>query len=159
MRKVEKGNYVKVHYTGKIEGDGEVFDSSQGCQPLEIQIGSGQVIPGFENALLGMEQREQKTFVLNPAEAYGDRDENLKHTFSRSQLPPDLHPQQGQVLVLQHPQQGQIPATVTEVTEKDIVLDLNHPLAGKTLNFSIEVVEINDQPSPSACSCGCTSCK
>ena len=156
MRKVEKGDYVKVHYTGKLEENGEVFDSSRGCQPLEVRIGAGQVIPGFENALLGMSSSEQKTFTLNPDEAYGGRDENLKRTFSRDQLPKDMSPEVGQVLVLQHPQQGQIPATVAEVTDQDIVLDLNHPLAGKAISFDVEVMEINDQPSPSACGAGCS---
>jgi len=155
MSTVESGKYVKVHYTGKFES-GEVFDSSRGCQPLEIKVGAHQVIPGFEDALMGMSPSEKKTFTLEPSEAYGERDENLQQGFNRSDFPKDFEPEIGQVLVLQNPQQGQFPATVKSVEGDDIILDLNHPLAGKKISFDIEVMEINDQPSPSACGAGCS---
>lgn len=157
MRNVEKGNYVKVHYTGKYDS-GEVFDSSSECQPLEIHVGSSEVIPGFENALLGMALNESKSFRLEPSEAYGDRNEELEQTFKRSDFPADFKPEIGQVLVLQDSQSGQFPAVVKSIEPESVVLDLNHPLAGKSLNFEIEVVEINDQPTPSACGCGCSGC-
>lgn len=155
MQKVEDGTYVKVHYTGKYE-NGEVFDSSAGCQPLEIHVGSKQVIPGFEQALLGMAPNEKKTFDLQPAEAYGEHDESLQQTFSRADFPSDFNPEPGQVIILENPSQGQFPATVKNIEGEHIVLDLNHPLAGKSISFDVEVVEINDQPTESNCGCGCS---
>ena len=161
MSKVENGKYVKVHYTGKYD-DGEVFDSSSGCEPLEIQIGACQVIPGFEKALEGMAPSEKKSFTLQPSEAYGERREELEQTFNRSDFPEDFAPEIGQVLVLQTPEQGQFPATVKGVEKDQVHLDLNHPLAGRSITFDIEVVEINDQPtgrscaSEGSCSCSCS---
>lgn len=155
MDKATKGKYVKLHYTGKYE-DGEVFDSSSGCQPLEIQLGSNQVIPGFEQAIEGMGVNEKKTFTLKPSEAYGERQEELEQTFNRSDFPADFAPEIGQVLILQTAEHGQFPATVKGLEGESVYLDLNHPLAGRTLTFDIEVTEINDQPSPSACGAGCS---
>lgn len=155
MKKVEDGNFVKVHYTGKYE-NGEVFDSSTGCQPLEIQVGSKQVIPGFEQALLGMAPSEKKSFDLKPAEAYGEHDESLQQTFNRADFPEDFNPEPGQVIILENPSQGQFPATVKSIEGEEVVLDLNHPLAGKAISFDVEVLEINDQPTESSCGCGCS---
>ena len=147
MDKVEKGKFVKVDYEGRLD-NGEVFDSSQDGQPLELQVGGGQIIKGFEEQLQGMELREKKTFTLNPEEAYGNRDENQLHTFSRSEVPEEMNPQIGDMIGLQTPDGQQIPATIAEADEEKIVVDLNHPLAGKALTFDIEVVNISDQPSP-----------
>jgi len=155
MDKAVKGKYVKIHYTGKYE-DGEVFDSSSGCHPLEIQMGANQVIPGFEKALEGMGVNEKKTFTLEPSEAYGERQEELEQTFQRSDFPEGFAPEVGQVLILQTEEHGQFPATVKGFEGESIYLDLNHPLAGRTLTFDIEVTEISDQPSPSACGAGCS---
>ena len=155
MSKAEKGKFVKVHYTGKYE-NGDVFDSSSGCVPLEIQIGSGQVIPGFEKAVEGMSQNEKKTFTLEPSEAYGERNDDLEQDFPRSDFPDDFNPEVGQVLILKTPEQGQFPATVKGLQEESVLLDLNHPLAGKSITFDVEVVEINDQPTASACASGCS---
>ena len=155
MRKVADGDFVKVHYTGRF-GDGEVFDSSSGCQPIEVQIGANDVIAGFEGALMGMGLMEKKTFSLEPAEAYGEREEGLEQTFARSDFPPDFNAEVGQVIILQDREQGQYPAMVKALEDDQVVLDLNHPLAGKALTFDIEVVEINDQATASACGCGCS---
>lgn len=156
MKKVESGHFVKVHYTGKFDS-GEVFDSSEGCQPLEVQVGSGQVIPAFEDALVGMAVNEKKTFRIEPKEAYGDRDEGLHQTLSRADLPPNYEPQVGEFLALRTPDDQRVYATVAKVTDQDIVIDFNHVLAGKALNFDVEVVEINDQASPQqGCGCGCS---
>jgi peptidylprolyl isomerase len=155
MRKVEEGNYVKVHYTGRY-GDGEVFDSSTGCQPIEVQMGAHSVIAGFEDKLLGMTLNEKKTFTLEASEAYGDREEGLEQTFNRSDFPPEFDAEVGQIIILQDPEQGQYPAVVKDIEDGRIVLDLNHPLAGKALTFDVEIVEINDQPTASACGCGCS---
>lgn len=156
MKTIEKGKFVKVHYTGKLDND-EVFDSSNGCHPLEIQIGEKQLIKGFEDALMGMGINETKTFTLKPEEAYGQRDDNLKRVFQKSEIPPQVTPEVGQAFGLNDPNGGQIRATVIEVDSEKVVMDLNHPLAGKTLTFEIEVLEINDEASqaPPSCSSGC----
>lgn len=155
MNKVEKGKFVKIHYTGTFES-GEVFDSSSGCQPLEIEIGAGQVIPGFEQALEGMVPSERKTFTLQPTEAYGERDDELEQTFNLADFPPDFNPELGQVLILQTEGEQQFPATVKALGADSVRLDMNHPLAGKTITFNIEVMEVNDTKSAQSCGCGCS---
>jgi peptidylprolyl isomerase len=155
MKTVEKGQFVKLHYTGTFD-DGEVFDSSQGCKPFEVQVGAGQVIKGFDDALMGMALNEKKTFTVKAAEAFGERDDNLKQEFSRADLPDGFDPQVGEVLMLENAQCGEIPGTVHQVEADKVIVDLNHPLAGKDLTFNIEVLEIADQASPSACGCGCS---
>lgn len=148
---------MKVHYTGRFD-DGEVFDSSSGCKPLEVCVGASQVIPGFENALLGMSPNEKKTFSVEPDEGYGVRDDDLERSFQLSDFPPDFHPEIGEVIVLQSPDDEHFPATVKVIGKDDVILDMNHPLAGQVLTFDVEVLEISDTPSASPCSCGCTSC-
>ncbi|WP_448382487.1 FKBP-type peptidyl-prolyl cis-trans isomerase [Desulfosoma sp.] len=155
MKRVEKGDFVKVHYTGRLD-DGQVFDSSEGSQPLHFQVGSGHVIPGFENAVLGMAVHEKKTFRIPAEEAYGERDERLTKVFERSELPPDFDPPVGQVLSLTTSDNQTVYATVTDVTDHSVTLDLNHFLAGQALNFDVELVEISDAPCPTTCGCGCT---
>lgn len=162
MKKVENGHFVKVDYTGTLE-NGDMFDSSRNSHPIEVEVGTGGVIKGFEEALIGMVNNEKKTFTLSPEEAYGNRKESLEQSFIRSELPQGFEPQVGQVLALRNPQGGQLPATVKHADDEKITVDLNHPLAGKTLTFEIEVLEINDEagPSscaPSACSCCTTTC-
>ena len=158
MKKVENGHFVKVDYTGTLE-NGDVFDSSRNAHPIEVEVGAGKVIKGFEEALVGMGEKEKKTFTLSPGEAYGHRNEGKEQSFMRSELPQGFDPQVGQVLALRNPQGGQIPAKVKHTDEEKITLDLNHPLAGETLTFEVEVVDINDTPSPSACEpSACSSC-
>lgn len=157
MEKVEKGKFVSVNYKGTLE-NGEVFDSSEGGQPMEVMVGGGQVIQGFEDALVGMELNEKKNFTLEPDEAYGHRDENQLHTFSRQEVPPDVNPEIGDVIGLQTPDGQQIPATIAEADEEKIVVDLNHPLAGKKLNFEIEVVDISETPTQMQAACGSSGC-
>lgn len=155
MEKVESGKFVSVDYEGRLD-NGEVFDSSQESQPLELQVGGGQIIKGFEDALMGMELREKKTFTLEPDEAYGNRDENQLHTFSRSEVPAEMNPQVGEMIGLQTPDGQQIPATIAEADDEKIVVDLNHPLAGKSLTFEVEVVGISDTPTQEMSpGCGC----
>jgi peptidylprolyl isomerase len=154
MKKVENGKYVKVHYTGKFK-DGEVFDSSTGSTPLEVHMGTGGVIPGFEKALIGMSENERKTVVITPDEAYGERDEEMEQSFDRSEFPDDFGAKQGEMVVLESEEHGQFPAMVMSIDSDKVVLDMNHPLAGKELTFDLEIVEISDQPStPQEGSCG-----
>ena len=156
MKRIETGNFVKVCYTAKLE-DGEVVDHTDKCNPIEIEVGAGNLIKGFEDALVGMELNEQKTFTLSPDEAYGMRDEELEQTFSRSDLPADFQPAVGEVVVLENQEGGQTLATVKRSEAESLVVDLNHPLAGRSLTFEIEVAEINEQASasPSKCGSGC----
>jgi peptidylprolyl isomerase len=141
MKTIEKDNVIQVHYTGTL-ADGEVFDSSQGRDPLEITMGHGQLIRGFEEALIGMALNEKKTFTLEPEQAYGQRNEESVRAFPRAQIPPEIDVQLGQVLALSNSQGQQIPAKVIELDEENVTLDLNHPLAGQSLTFDIEVVGI-----------------
>lgn len=162
MEKVENGLFVQVQYTGTLKS-GAVFDTSDGREPLEVMMGAGQLIPGFEEALMGMAVGEEKNFTLSPDEAYGHHDENLVHEFERAKIPPEITPQVGQTVGLTAPDGRQIPACITKVDDQNITVDLNHPLAGEALTFDIKVVGItaeatqSDQSCGSACDCnsGC----
>jgi len=156
VEKVEKGMFVSVDYKGSLE-NGEIFDSSHGRQPLEIQMGAGQLIKGFEKELLGMAVNEKKVFTVEPEDAYGRRDEDLSQSFARSDVPPELNPRVGMTVGVRSPEGHQIPARITYVDNEKLTLDLNHPLAGETLTFEIEVKGISNTPtqSPSACGSGC----
>ncbi len=138
MATVEKGNKVQIHYTGRLE-DGTVFDSSEGRDPLSFEAGSGQVIPGFDEAVVGMTAGEKKTITIAPAEAYGVHDPALLQTIPLDMLPDDV--KVGDQLKAASEDQEFI-VTVTEKNDKEAVVDANHPLAGKTLIFDLELVEI-----------------
>lgn len=141
MKKVAKGDKVKVEYTGTFE-DGTVFDSSENHgKPLEFEAGSGQVIKGFDEAVVGMEKGEEKEITLQPAEAYGDVNPELHKEIPRDKLPQDQEPQVGMMLALGMPNGQQMPAKIIKVDENSVTIDLNHPLAGKVLIFKIKVVD------------------
>ncbi|MBW2971878.1 peptidylprolyl isomerase [Candidatus Woesearchaeota archaeon] len=156
---VKDGDVCCVHYTGKLES-GEVFDSSKGREPLEFVVGSGQLIKGFDTAVVGMKKGDKKTVLLNPAEAYGDRDDRRVQQVQRSMLPKEPEPQPGMMLTISTPTGQMFPAKIDKV-EKDVVtIDFNHPLAGKKLNFEIEVVDIKEDKGKPAGKghdegCGC----
>lgn len=156
MEKVEKGLYVSVDYKGTLQ-NGEVFDTSQGSQPLEVQMGVGQLIEGFERELLGMSVNEKKMFTLNPDEAYGQRDDSLTRDFPRADFPAEMEPQVGMTIALQTPEGRQMPAQITYLDEEKLSVDLNHPLAGEPLTFDIEVVGISQTPTQERERCGCGS--
>ena len=139
---VEKGNTVKVDYVGTLE-DGTEFDNSQKHgHPLEFEVGSGKVIKGFDDAVMGMDVGAEKQFTLNPKEAYGEPDPNLIKNVPRDLLPKDQEPKVGMVLGIGLPSGQQVPATVTDVQDDHIMIDMNPPLAGKTLTFKIKVLQI-----------------
>lgn len=144
MKTVENGKVVQVHYTGTLE-NGDVFDSSRDREPLEVTIGQGQVISGFEQALIGMSVNEKKEIILPPEEAYGTRDEEAMRKFDRKEIPPGLDVETGQMVALSTPQGQQIPAKVVQADEESVMVDLNHPLAGQSLTFALEVVGISEQ--------------
>lgn len=138
---VKNGDKVKVEYKGTFD-DGTVFDSSEKCgAPLEFEVGAGQIIPGFENAVMGMENGEEKEFKLEPSDAYGDRNPQLVQKIPRDQLPKEV--ESGMMLVVGLPNGAQIPVKVTEVTDEWVTIDMNHPLAGENLNFKIKVVDVS----------------
>ena len=139
--KAEHGNTVKIHYTGKLD-DGTVFDSSVDRRPLEFTIGAGEVIPGFEEGVIGMSLGEFKTIRIPPDKAYGPRRDELFVVIDRSKLPSDPEPEVGKKVDI-HQENGPIlPAVITNVSESEVRLDINHPLAGKDLHFDIELVAI-----------------
>ena len=153
MDKVENGIFVSVDYKGTLE-NGEVFDTSRGRQPLEIQMGGKQLIKGFENELMGMALNEKKVFTLAPEDAYGQRDESLTRSFPRSEVPPEMNPQVGMTIGLTTPEGHQVPAQIVHLDDEKLTMDLNHPLAGESLTFDIEVVGISKTPTQKPMSCG-----
>ena len=120
-------------------------------------MGAGQLIKGFEDALLDMSLNEKKTFTLSPEEAYGERDESLTNAFPRTDVPPEMNLEVGQTVLLTTPEGQQIPAQVVQIDDEKVTVDLNHPLAGESLTFEVEVVGISSTPTQPAtgCDCGC----
>ncbi len=139
----KKGDKVSIEYEGSLD-DGTVFDSSKNHdKPLEFIVGSGQVIPGFDKAVTGMKINETKKFRLKPAEAYGEKNPKLTHKIARTELPPTPEPKPGMGLMMGAPGQPGRRAMITEVTKEHVVIDMNHPLAGKALTFDIKLVKIS----------------
>lgn len=141
MSQVKDGDSVKVHYTGKFE-DGTVFDSSREREPLELTVGNGNVIPGFEKGILGMKNGSTKEITIPPEEGYGPVRDDLVIEVSKKEIPDNIDPTVGQRLQMRKKDGRVINLTVAEVGESTVKLDANHPLAGKTLIFDVELVEI-----------------
>ncbi len=141
QQEARAGDTVQVHYTGTLDS-GEVFDSSEGREPLEFTVGAGQVIPGFDKAVEGMQVGESREVRIPAEEAYGEYHDELVFALPRSQVPPDLTVQPGQMLQVQDPQGQLFTVVVRDVTEDALVLDGNHPLAGQALNFQVKLVNI-----------------
>ena len=141
MRTAKTGDTVKVHYTGRLDDD-TVFDTSRGKAPLEFTIGEGNLIKGFENGLIGMEVGEKKNLVIPPEEAYGRNDEKLTTRVSRAYLPGSVEPAIGMQLQVKQKDGSIFMVWITEMDAGTVTLDANHPLAGKTLNFDVELTAI-----------------
>jgi peptidylprolyl isomerase len=154
MKQVESGMFVSVDYKGTLT-NGDVFDTSHGRQPLEVKMGAGQLITGFENELMGMSLNQKKTFTLDPEEAYGQRNDDLTQNFPRADIPPELNPKVGMTVGMHTPEGHQIPAKIVHLDDEKVTLDMNHPLAGESLTFEIEVVGISDTPTQAPAGCGC----
>jgi peptidylprolyl isomerase len=135
------GDIVKVHYTGRL-GNGTIFDSSIGREPLEFTLGQGKMIQGFEQAVMGMSVGEHKTVSIPSAEAYGSYRDDLVIVMDKANLSPDWRPELGVQYTFTSSDGSVFRATVTEITESTVTIDANHPLAGKDLIFDIELVEI-----------------
>jgi FKBP-type peptidyl-prolyl cis-trans isomerase 2 len=143
MNQVKENNTVKVNYTGKL-ADGQVFDSSEGKEPIEFTLGQGQLIPGFEKGLIDMKLNEKKTITVAKEEAYGDVNKDLIQEVKKTELPQDMTPEVGMGLVSKSPDGQEMNLMVVEVKDESIVIDGNHPLAGKELVFDLEVIEIKE---------------
>ena len=154
MEKIQNGQYAQVHYTGKLS-DGTIFDSSDGRQPLEFKVGSGQVIPGFDQAIEGMEVNEEKKFLLKSEEAYGPVRDDLRKDFPRDMLG-EKEVEVGQELWFKTPQ-GPVPGKVLNLETESFTVDFNHPLAGRDLEFSVKLVGISDDPTQVQGGCSCSS--
>jgi len=141
MEKVKSGDNVKVHYHGKLQ-DGTTFDSSEGREPLEFTAGTGQVIKGFDNAVIDMAPGEKKTVHIPVDEAYGPRNEDMMMEYPISEFPADMNPEPGMQLHMSDNTGNVFPVTIAEVLDEVVILDANPPLAGKDLIFEIELVAI-----------------
>lgn len=141
MAQAQPGSRVKVHYTGRLE-DGAVFDSSQGEEPLEFAIGSGQMLSGFEQGVIGMEPGQSKTVHLSADQAYGRHSLQELVEVERKEMPPDMQLEPGMIVQGNRPGGGQMSFTVVEATADMVILDGNHPLAGMDLTFDIQLVAI-----------------
>ncbi len=140
------GATVKVHYTLTV--DGQKIDTSVERGPLEFAIGSGQVIPGFEKTVKGMKVGDKKSVTIGPADGYGPVNPDAIRDVPREQLPQEIKPVAGMMLSASGEGRRPVPVRIVEVKEEVIVMDFNHPLAGKTLNFDVEMMEIQSPPSP-----------
>jgi peptidylprolyl isomerase len=141
MTQVKPGDTVRIHYTGTLS-DGTTFDSSEGRDPLEFVVGSGQIIPGLDTALPGMAVGDKKRVDVPADQAYGQPDPNARQAVPRAEIPADIPLDLGTQLQVQTPQGQVMPVTVVAVTETEVTLDANHPLAGRDLTFAIELVAI-----------------
>jgi peptidylprolyl isomerase len=141
MNQAKSGDTVRIHYTGKLS-DGTEFDSSAGRDPLEFSLGSGNVIPGFDNAVDGMTVGDEKTVTIPPEQAYGPKHEQLIQDVPKTALPPDLSPAVGMRLQSRAPDGRTMHLVVTDVADESITVDGNHPLAGEDLTFDIKLVAI-----------------
>ncbi len=141
MQQVKSGDKVKVHYHGKLTS-GETFDSSEGRQPLEFEVGSGMVIKGFDAGVTGMTVGEKRTINIPAVEAYGPLNPDMFIEYPQAQFPADMQLELGMQLMMSDPSGQQFPVIVNEIKEDVIVLDGNHPLAGEELIFDLELVEI-----------------
>ena len=141
MVKAKTGDTVKVHYTGKLD-DGTVFDTSADREPLQFTIGEGQIIPDFEQAVVGMAPGDSKTVQIPSDKAYGPHHEEMVMVVSRDEFPEDIEPKVDQRLQVRQADGQAFAVTVTVVSESSVTLDANHPLAGKDLAFDIQLAEI-----------------
>jgi len=153
---VKTGDTISVDYTGKLQG-GKVFDSSEGKAPLKFTVGSGMLIKGFDQAVIGMKAGDKKTVVIEPEQGYGLRNEAMFVEIPRSSFPEDIPLTEGLELQLQDPEGRPMMASVAEIGDENVKMDINHFLAGKTLEFDISIVETGLEPDAHQCGSGCGS--
>ncbi len=152
---IQKGDTILVNYIGKYE-NGEVFDTSDGGRPLKFTVGSGQVIKGFDDAVLGMAVGDKKSIAISATDGYGERNEELIFDLPKSHVPEGIDIKAGAGVELRDQNNDPVYAVCTEVLDDIVRIDVNHPLAGKTLVFDIEIIESGLEPDSHSCgSCGC----
>ncbi len=161
--KIKVGDTISVDYTGKLQS-GKVFDSSEGKTPLKFTVGAGMLIKGFDQAVIGMKAGEKTSVVIEPEDGYGQRNEDLFVEIPKIDFPQELEPEVGMQLDLENPQGHPVAATIVEIGEASVRMDINHFLAGKTLEFDIAIVETGLEPDVHSCQsgacnsgCGCDS--
>jgi peptidylprolyl isomerase len=142
MQQVKNGDTVKVHYHGRL-ADGSTFDSSEGREPLEFQVGAGSVIKGFDDGVMGMSVGDKRTVNIPADDAYGDKSADMLVEFPREQFPDDMKPEVGMRLNMTNGSGQVVPVMIIEVKDDAVILDANHPLAGEDLIFDIELVSIS----------------
>lgn len=153
---VKKGDWVKIDYEGAFE-DGTVFETSASGGPLDFVAGAGEIVRGLDNAVIGMEPGQEKTVRVEPKDGYGERNEEYIKSLPRNRVPNDNVLKPGMSFAIQMPDGVRLPVTIVGLTETEIRVDLNHPLAGKTIVFKIKVVETgpaSERPKPPPCECG-----
>ena len=143
---IAQGSKVSLHY--KLSVDGKQVDSSEGREPLTFTYGNGEMVPGLEEEIRGMGTGEKKNFTVTPEKGYGQRRPDAVQTVSKQSFKENEGFAVGSIVAIQAPNGGYFQATVTTISGEDVTLDLNHPLAGKTLNFEVEITEVADAPSP-----------
>jgi FKBP-type peptidyl-prolyl cis-trans isomerase 2 len=154
---IKKGDIIKVQYEGALE-DGTIFDSTESNNgfPLKFEVGAGNIIKGFDEAVVGKEVGEEFTIKLHPSEAYGDYQEGLIKKMPKSIFPKDQDPQPGMAVQVMDQTGHVMIALIKDVKDENVIIDLNHPLAGEILNFKIKIIETGCEPDPpDACGCGC----
>ncbi|MGL4369584.1 MAG: FKBP-type peptidyl-prolyl cis-trans isomerase [Spirochaetota bacterium] len=151
---INNGQFALVHYTGTVT-NGDVFDTTQGREPFEFEIGQGDVIPAFEDAVKSMAIDEEKEISVKAADAYGEYNEEMKQQIPFAEISQFLVPQEGLVIQVMTQEGQHVPATIFKVTDQDVTLDFNHPLAGKDLTFKLKLVGVNDEATQEEEECGC----
>jgi FKBP-type peptidyl-prolyl cis-trans isomerase 2 len=154
---IQKGDIIKVEYEGRLE-DGTIFDSTElhDGLPLKFEVGNGKLIPGFDEAVVGKNVGDEFEIEIQPNKAYGNIDPTLSQTISREQFPKDITPEPGMMLRVDGPNSTYSVAWIKEVDDEFVTIDMNHPLAGKVLNFKVKIVETGCEPDPpETCGCGC----
>ncbi len=151
---IKSGDTISVDYTGKLQ-NGKVFDTSEGQSPLKFTVGSGMLIKGFDQAVIGMKKGDTKTVVIEPEEGYGLRDEELYVDIPKMHFPEDIPLVEGLQLELQDPDGRPVPASIAEIREDIVRMDINHFLSGKTLEFDITIMETGLEPDAHGCGSGC----
>jgi len=157
MKNVENGDFVKICYVGRLE-NGAIFEQTGVCRSVEIRVGAAETVEGLESALIGMTSGERRRITLTPDEAFGERDEQLDRSIPRSLFSPGYEPKEGDFVAVRALSGEMVPARVIRVEEDYVRVDFNHPLAGKTLVYDLEVAEVNEKPSPSLSLCGVSCC-
>lgn len=150
---VEEGKFVQIQYTGTFD-NGEIFDSNVGLEPLEFQVGSGSIIVGLDRGIMDMKIDDEKKITVTPEDGYGEYNNEFVLNMPLAEMQSNFNPEPGMVISIQMENGSLIPARITEVTDETVILDLNHPLAGKTLHFAVKILAINNEAQlDSGCDC------